>query len=88
MTHFVPRSAVAAAPLMTTSDLWAATHDALCAARWSEARNLLDVLGQRADVVDRLASIQAYDPGQYLAPFFARLLQDRIDLVNAHVDAR
>jgi hypothetical protein len=88
MMHSVPRSAVAAAPLMTTSDLWAATHEALCSARWSEARGLLDVLGQRADVVDRLASIQAYDPGQYLAPSFECLLQDRIDLVNAHVDAR
>lgn len=88
MTYSVPKSAAEAAPLMTTSDLWAATHTALCHQRWSEARALLDVLGQRSDVVDRLPAYSAYDQGDAgERAEFGQLLQDRIDLVNSRVDS-
>lgn len=75
-----------AAETLTTSDLWAATHSALTSGRWSEARALLDVLGQRDDNHDTLGDVACYAPGVKLAADFADLLQDRIDLVNAKAE--
>jgi hypothetical protein len=73
------------APLMSTPELWAATHSALCAGRWSQARALLDALGRREDNRDLLPPTTAYAKITGHGPLtdFAQLIQDRIDLVNA-----
>lgn len=70
---------------IATRALWLATHTALCAGQWTTARTLLDALGQRADVTDLLSSVWCYRAGcgARLAPAYARILQDRIDAVNA-----
>lgn len=63
----------------TTTDLFRAAHEALCAGRWSEARASLDLLGDRSDNADLLPDASAYRvPGP-----ITQLIQDRIDLVNA-----
>lgn len=64
-----------------TTNLWTATHDALCDGRWADARTLLDELGLRTDVVDCLSSAQAYG----VPPMLHDVIQDRINVVNARV---
>lgn len=73
--------------LMTTVNLWTLTNAALCAGRWSEARALLDDLGRRSNVVDRLMSIGLYEraAGKSLRPDFRSVLADRIELVNSKI---
>lgn len=67
-----------------TSDLFAATHAALCAGRFSEARALLEDLARRDDNRDSLASAVAYGVPTHLVA----VMQDRIDLVHARADGR
>lgn len=70
----------------STSELYARTHAALCAGRWSEARDLLDLLGQRDDNRDLLAPLSSYLAHLCRGPLptgYAPVIQDRIDLVNA-----
>jgi hypothetical protein len=64
---------------ISTSDLFAATHSALCAHNYGQARALLDELSQRADNRDMLASARAYRVPEHVVSLF----QDRIDLVNS-----
>lgn len=72
---------------LTTDTLWQATHSALCAGRWSEARALLDDLGRRSDVRDCLLSVAQYGQvsGKTLPAGYDVVIQDRIDLVNSKV---
>lgn len=68
-----------------TSALFAVTHRELCHGRWSAARALLDDLARRTDVGDKLADVASYETMcGHSAGVAAQLLQDRIDLVNAH----
>ncbi len=74
-------SALSAATLGTTSDLFAATHAALCSHSLGQARALLEELAFRSDNVDRLASARAYR----LPETVIALFQDRIDAVNTRL---
>jgi len=95
MTHLSTYDRALALP---TNALWQATHDSLCAGKWSAARAYLDALGQRGDVVDRLMDLDAYtraageqggnDLSSHTAWQIRTLLTDRIDQVNWRVDAR
>lgn len=46
---------------LDTDALWTATHAALMAGQWGQARALLDALGQRSDFSDRLCSLETYE---------------------------
>lgn len=63
----------------TTSDLFTATHAALCTHQYAQARALLDELSQRNDNRDLLLSARAYRVPEHVVALF----QDRIDLVNS-----
>jgi len=69
---------------MRTTELWQATHDALCQGSWSAARRLLDDLGLRRDNVDRLSSAESYGVPEMLRG----VIGDRIDLVNSKTEAQ
>jgi hypothetical protein len=69
---------------VSTSDLFTATHAALCAGKFSQAVSLLDNLGRRDDNRDSLASAKAYSVPAHLEA----IIQDRIDLVHAKADGR
>jgi hypothetical protein len=80
------------APL-STDQLWDATHETLLAGYWSAARALLDDLGRRGDISDRLGSLETYAAAAALRGARApgavwTLLQDRIDQVNARIEMR
>lgn len=82
MTH---SSANVASPATSTSDLFQACNTALMAGRWSEARALLDDLGQRRDNPYTLLSVSTYMmlSGKSMLGGYVAVLQDRIDLVNS-----
>lgn len=63
----------------STSDLWDATHSALCSQRWSEARGLLDELLLRNDNNDKLCDAEVYGCPE---SGYRSILQDRINSVN------
>lgn len=69
--------------------LWTDARTALLSGRWLEARAALETLLSRADLSERLAPIASYITASRadLTPSYARLLQDRIDAVNARVQA-
>jgi hypothetical protein len=64
---------------ISTSKLFTATHAALCAGKFAEARALLDEMGQRSDNRDLLASAASYRVPAHIA----QIIQDRIDQVNS-----
>lgn len=81
MTNLTP-SALKSVTIGATSDLFAATHSALCSHSLGQARALLEELAFRSDNVDRLCSARAYRlPEEVIA-----LFQDRIDAVNTRLD--
>lgn len=60
---------------LTTSDLFTATHRALCAKAWGDARLLLEALAMCPDNHDKFCDAVAYGAPQFIA--------DRIELVNS-----
>lgn len=64
---------------LTTASLWDATHKALCAGSWAQARSLLDDLGLRTDNRDHLCSAAGYGVPEMLSG----VIGDRIALVNS-----
>ncbi len=67
---------------LTTTDLWARVHRALCAGNWSYARADLEDLSRRPDVVDYLQDPESYGVPECLLG----VIGDRIAAVNARVD--
>jgi hypothetical protein len=73
--------------IMPTSELWEATHKALCEHQWGIARALLDDLGLRRDNVDMLSSASQYGLTVEYGDF-VNVIRDRIDLVNMKASNR
>lgn len=69
----------------STSNLWADTHSALCAGRWTDARVRLEVLASRHDNRDQLADLATYERLSGLRPLpdaYRPVIEARIAAVN------